>query len=127
MSTAFSQRGTAYPRSPPADRTWKCAEPIVHEAHVREEAGHRHSGAIVADLRLGALPFGQGDCELRVAAAGRERQREGTAEAGVHVGDRQRAVGLPEALDAGRADDSDRLGDPGSRAGSARCRGSRFP
>ena len=41
--------------------------------------------------------------QLRVARAGRAREREAAAEARVDVGDRQRAVGLAEALDVRRA------------------------
>ena len=84
---------------------------VLDEAEVGEEAGHHDALAELAEARLGPLAAGERERELRVAAARRERQREGAAEAGVDVGDRQRAVGLAEALHVRRPDDPDRLGD----------------
>ena len=88
------------------------AGPVLDEAEVGEEACHHDALAEVAEARLGMLAAGERQRELGVAAPGRQRQRERTAEARVDVGDRQAAVGLAEALDVGRADDPDRLRDP---------------
>ncbi len=71
-------------------------------------------------LRLGPLAVRQRDRELRVAAAGRAREREGAAEARVDVRDRERAVRLAEALDVGGADDARSSPRPARRARSAR-------
>ena len=84
---------------------------VLDEADLGVEAGHRDAGAILAERRLGPLAVRERERELRVAAAGGERQREGAAEARVDVGHGERAVGLAEALDARRPDDPDRLGD----------------
>ena len=85
---------------------------VLDEAEVGEEARHHDALAEVAEPRLGTLAAGELERELGVAAPRGERQRERAAEARVDVGDRQAAVGLAEALDVGRADDADRLGDP---------------
>ena len=70
--------------------------------------------------RLGPLAVGERERELRVAAAGRERQRKRAAEARIDVGDRQRAVRLAEALDRSPGPTiPTRLGDTARRARSA--------
>ena len=87
---------------------------VLDEAEVGEEARHHDTLAEVAEPRLRPLAAGERERELRVAAAGCERERERAAEARVDVGHGQRAVRLAEALDVCRADDADRLGDPGA-------------
>ena len=81
------------------------------QAHVGEEARHRHALAEVAEPRLGPLAAGERERELRVAAPGRQRQREAAAEARVDVGDLEAAVGDAEALDVRRPPDRQRLRD----------------
>ena len=69
------------------------------EHEVGEEPGHEHPLAELAHRRLRPLAVRERERELRVAAAGGERQRERAAEARVDVGDEQRPVLLAEALD----------------------------
>src|SRR5207302_5290768 len=100
------------------DRLWKILGERLQrtvgpggEADVGEEAGHHDAFAELAEARLGPVAVRDREDELRVAAAGREREREAATEARIDVRDAVRAVGLSEALDVRDALQRDRLRD----------------
>ena len=82
------------------------------QAQIREEPGHDHALPEVSEAWVWSLAPRERERELRVAASRGEGKREGSAEAGIDVGDRQGAVRLAEALDVRGPDDADRLGHP---------------
>ena len=86
---------------------------VLDETEVGEEARHHDTRAEVAEPRFRPFAAGERERELRIPASRCEGKRECSAEAGIHVGHGQRPVRLAEALDVCRADDADRLGDPG--------------
>src|SRR5215472_5108279 len=62
------------------------------EDHLREEPRHQDTLPEVAEARLGPLAARESQRQAGEPRAGGGRKREAPAEAGVDVGDRQRAV-----------------------------------